>query len=91
MNNLARKLFFSAVKLEFRSFQFYRRLQRVLFYTKLFVSCILDLLLYDLTQRAEINNKQWRTASSITDFANKQVNFLPTEWMTTCFEQRCHF
>ena len=55
------------------------------------MSCILDFLLYDVTQRAEINNKQWRTSRSITDFANKQVIFLPTEWMTTCFEQRCHF
>ena len=70
MNNLAWKLFFSAVKLEFRSFQFYRRLQRVLFYTKVFVSCIPDFLLYDVTQRAEINNKQLPTASSITDFDN---------------------
>ena len=55
MNNLAWKLFFSAVKFEFRSFQFYRRLQQVLFYTKVFMSCILDFLLYDVTQR-EINN-----------------------------------
>ena len=70
MNNLAWKLFFSTVKFEFRSFQFYRRLQRVLFYTKVFVSCILDFLLYDIMQRAEINNKQWRTVSSITDFAD---------------------
>ena len=61
MNNLACKLFFSAVKFEFRSFQFYRRLQRVLFYIKVFVFCILDLLLHDVTQR-EVDN--------ITDFAN---------------------
>ena len=59
MNNLAWKLFFTPVKFEFRSFQFYRRLQRVLFYTKVFVSCILDFLLCDDTQRAEINNKQY--------------------------------
>ena len=70
MNNLAWKLFFSTVKFEFRSFQFYWRLQQVLFYTKVFVSCILDFLLYDVRQRAQINNKQWQTASSITDFAN---------------------
>ena len=70
MNNLAWKLFFSAVKFKFGSFQFYRRLQRVLFYTKVFVSCILDFLLYDVMQRVEISNKQWRNASSITDFAN---------------------
>ena len=57
MNNLAWKFFFfSAVKFEFRSFQFYRRLQWVLFYTKVFVSCILDFLLYDVTQREFVNN-----------------------------------
>ena len=49
MNNLAWKLFFSAVKFEFRSFQFYRRLQRVLFYTKVFVSCMIDF--YCMTSR----------------------------------------
>ena len=48
-------MFFSAVKFEIRSFQFYRRLQRVLFYTKVFVLCILDFVLYDVTQ-CEINN-----------------------------------
>ena len=30
---------------------------------------------------------QWPAASLITDFDNYRVNFLPTEWMTTCFEQ----
>ena len=57
MNNLEWKLFFSVVKFEFRSFQFYRRLPRILFYTKVFVSnsCILDFLLYDVKQ-CEINN-----------------------------------
>ena len=78
MNNLAWKLFFSPVKFEFRSFQFYRRLQWVLFYTKLFVSCILGFLLYDVTQRAEINNKQWRTTSSITDFLS--IFFQQSGW-----------
>ena len=78
MNNLAWKLFFSAVKFEFRSFQFYRRLQWVLFYTKLFVSRILGFLLYDVTQRAEINNKQWRTAGSITDFLS--IFFQQSGW-----------
>ena len=78
MNNLAWKFVFSAVKFEFRSFQFYRRLQPVLFYTKLFVSCILDFLLYDVTQRAKINNKQWRTASSITDFLS--IFFQQSGW-----------
>ena len=49
------KVVFSTVKFKFRSFQFYRRLQRVLFYTKVFMSCILYFLLYDVTQ-CEINN-----------------------------------
>ena len=49
------KVDFSEVKFEFRSFQFYQRLQRVLLYTKVFVSCILDFLLYDVMQ-SEIDN-----------------------------------
>ena len=53
------KVAFSAVKFEFRSFQFYRRLQRVLFYTKEFVPCILDFLLNDVTER-EIDNNNGR-------------------------------
>ena len=66
MNNLACKLFFSAVKFDFRSSQFYRRLQRVLFYIKVFVSCILDFLLHDVPQGEVDNNKQ-PTAIFITD------------------------
>ena len=61
------KVVFSAVKFEFRSFQFYRRLQRVLFYTKVFVPCILDILLNDVTER-EIDNNNGRRL--ITDLAN---------------------
>ena len=53
------KVVFSTVNFEFRSFQFYRHLQRVLFYTKVFVPCILDSLLYDVTQR-EIDNNDGR-------------------------------
>ena len=56
---------FFAVKFEFRSFQFYRRLQRVLFYKKVFVSCILDFLLYDVMQR-EVDNNKWPTVSFST-------------------------
>ena len=74
MNNLAWKLFFSAV----RSFQFYRRLQRVLFYTKLFVSCILDPFCMTSRNMPKINNKQWRTASSITDFLS--IFFQQSGW-----------
>ena len=56
-----------SVKLEFRSFQFYLRLQRDLFFTKVFVSC--DFLLHDVMQH-EVDNNKWPTASFITDFAN---------------------
>ena len=44
---------------------------RVLFYTKVFVSCILDFFLYDVTQPDNNNG----ALSIITDFANKRVNF----------------
>ena len=54
----------------------------------MFVSCILDFLLHDVTQH-EVDNNKWPTGSLITDFANEQVNFFPAEWMTTCYEQRC--
>ena len=62
MNNLAWKLFFSAVKFKFRSFQFYRCLQPVFFYIKVFVPCILDFLLHDVTQREVDNNKRLTTS-----------------------------
>ena len=68
MNNLAWKLFFSAVTFEFRSFQFYWRLQLVLFYKKVFVSGVLDFLLYDVTQ-SEVDDNNGRLRL-ITDFAN---------------------
>ena len=55
MNNLAWKLFSPRLNSSLETFQFYWRLQRVLFYTKVFVSCILDFLLYDVMQR-DINN-----------------------------------
>ena len=38
----------------------------------------LGFLLYDVTQHAEINNKQWRTASSITDFLS--IFFQQSGW-----------
>ena len=60
---------FSAVKFELRSFEFYQRLQQVLFYIKEFVSCILDYLLHDIMQ-LEVDNIKWLSASFITDFAN---------------------
>ena len=69
MNILACKLFFSAVKFKFRTFELYLRLQQVLFYIKVFVSCINDFLLHDITQR-EVDNNKWPIASFITDFAN---------------------
>ena len=53
------KVVVSAVKFEFRSFQFYRRLQLVLFYTKVFMPCIIDFLLYDVMQREIDNNIGW--------------------------------
>ena len=89
MNNLTCKLFFSAVKFEFRSFQFYRLLQWVLFYIKVFVSCILDFLLHDVMQR-EVDNNKWPTAGFFTDFANF-ANFLPEEWMTIVMSKGANF
>ena len=67
MNNLAWKLFFSAVKFQFRSFQLYQRLQRVLFYTK-------GVRVYLTSLRMTSRNMKLTTTmadlSLITDFAN---------------------
>ena len=80
MNNLAWKLFFSVIKFEFRSYQFYRRLQRVLFYTKVFVSCILGFLLYDFTQR-EINNTNGRLRVQLPTLPiSKSIFFQQSGW-----------
>ena len=71
---------FSAVKFELRSFQFYRRLQQVLFYIKEFVSCILDYLLHDITQ-LEVDNIKWLSASFITDLPiSKSFFFVQSGW-----------
>ena len=66
------QVFFPAVKFELKSFQYYRHLQQVFFYIKVFVSCILDFLLHDLTQH-EVDNNKWLTASFIYDFANSEL------------------
>ena len=73
--SIACKLFFSMVKFEFRSFQFYRCLQWFLYYIIVFVSCILDFLLHDVMQR-EVDNNEWPTASFIIDcqLASKLVD-----------------
>ena len=42
--------FFSEVNSGLEAFNFTDNLQRVFFYTKMFMSCILNFLLYDLTQ-----------------------------------------
>ena len=62
-------------------------LQCVLFYTKVFVSCILDFFLYDLMQR-DNNNGQ---LSLIIDFANLQVNFLPTSGWRVALSKGANF
>ena len=80
MNNLAWKLFFSAVKFEFRSFQFYRRLQRVLFHTKVFVSCIPDFLLYDVKQREINNNNGGLQVQLPTLQISKSIFFQQSGW-----------
>ena len=76
MNNLAWKLFFSAVKFEFRSFQFYQRVQRVLFYTEVFVY----FLLYDVTQR-EINNNNGGLRVQLPNLPiSKSIFFQQSGW-----------
>ena len=79
---------FSAVKIEFRSFQFYQRLQRVLFYTKVFdCSCHAYLTYFCMTPRnvklttmadCEFNYRLCQLASQ---FSSNRVDD----------EQRCHF
>ena len=55
-------------------------MQRVLFYTKVFVSCILDYLLYDVTQGAEINYKQWLRVQLPTLPISKSIFFQQSGW-----------
>ena len=43
-----------------KAFNFTNDLQRVLFYTKMFVSCILDFLLYDVTVVTQCGNNNGR-------------------------------
>ena len=80
MNNLAFKLFFPVVKFEFKSFQFYRRLQWVLFYTKVFVSCIFDFLLYNIMQREINNNNGELRVQLMTLPISKSIFFQQSGW-----------
>ena len=61
MNNLAWKLFFSVVKFEFIGFQFYRRLQRVLFYTKVYLTsfCVTSRNIKLTTTMADCEFNYW--------------------------------
>ena len=54
MNNLVCKGFFSAVNSGLEALNFTDYLQHVLFYTKVFASCKLDFLLYDITQLPQL-------------------------------------
>ena len=58
------QVFFSAVYSGLKAFNSTDDLQRVLFYNKIFVLCILDFLLYDVTQ---IRQQLWPTVSLIAD------------------------
>ena len=52
------RVFFSArLNLGLEAFNFPNILQRVSFYTKMLVSCILDFFLYDVTQRGSTNGQ----------------------------------
>ena len=51
-----------------RSFQFTNELQWILFYTMMFMSCILTSFLYDVTQH---DNNKWSTVSLIAISTNR--------------------
>ena len=61
------------------AFNFTDHIQQVLFYTKMFMLCILDFLLYEATQH-DNNNGRLRALLLTSQFS--------IEWMKTFFEQR---